>query len=70
MEARNPKSKYESGFRKGRGTMDPIVCLESEVWKAQVNKEVVIAVYFDVEKAYDLLWKEGLLIKMKRLGIS
>lgn len=50
--------------------MDPIVCLESEVRKAQMNKEVVITVYFDVERAYDLLWKEKLLIKMKRLGIS
>ncbi len=30
----------------------------------------LVAIYFDVEKAYDLLWKEGLLIKMKRLGIS
>lgn len=50
--------------------MDPIACLEAEVRKAQVNKEVVVAVFSDVEKAYDLLWKEGLFIKMKRLGIS
>lgn len=50
--------------------MDPMVCLESEVRKAQVNKERVVAVFFDVAKAYDLLWKKGLLIKMKRLRIS
>lgn len=34
--------------------MDSVMCLEAEVKKAQVNEEVVIAVFFDVEKAYDL----------------
>ena len=33
-----------SGFRKGRGTMDSVVCLEYDVRKAQVNKEVVVGV--------------------------
>ncbi len=30
-------SKYQSGFRKGRGTMDPIVCLGIEIRKAQIQ---------------------------------
>ncbi len=51
-------SKYQSGFRKGRGTMDPIVCLEIEIRKAQINKESVIAVFLDVEKAYDMMRRE------------
>lgn len=50
--------------------MDSVLCLESDIRKAQTNKEVVIAVFFDVEKAYDMLWKEGLLIKLKSLGIG
>ncbi len=56
-------SKYQSGFRKGRVTIDPTVCLENEIRKAQINKESVIAVFLDVEKAYDMMWREGLLIK-------
>lgn len=36
---------------------------------AQVNKECVVAVFFDLEKAYDMLWREGLLIKIHKLGI-
>lgn len=35
-----------------------------------MNKEVLIGVFLDVEKAYDMLWKEGLLIKLERLGIK
>lgn len=70
MESKGLFSAYQSGFRKGRGTMDSILCLEAAVRKAQTNKESVIAVFFDVEKAYDMLWKDGLLIKLDRLGIK
>jgi hypothetical protein len=48
--------------------MDPVLCLESEVRKDQVNKENVVAAFFDVEKAYDMMWKEGLLIKRDIMG--
>ncbi len=58
LEKRGLILKYQSGFRKGRGTMDPIVCLEIEIRKAQINKESVIAVFLDVEKAYDMTWRE------------
>lgn len=50
--------------------MDSVLCLESVIRKAQSNKESVIAVFFDIEKAYDMLWKDGLLIKLNELGIS
>jgi len=60
---------YQSGFRRGRGTMDPVVCLEETIRKAQVNKETVVAVFFDIEKAYDMMWSEGLLIKLNQMGV-
>ena len=48
MESNGLVSPYQSGFRKSRNTMDSIVCLESEIRKAQTNKEFVIAVFFDI----------------------
>ncbi len=69
LESKNLVSNYQSGFRKGRGTMDNVLCLESDIRKAQTNREMVIAVFFDIEKAYDMLWKEGLLIKLNKLGV-
>ena len=63
MESRGILSPHQSGFRRGRETMDPVMCLETEIRKAHVNKESVMAVFFDVEKAYDMVWKEGLMIK-------
>jgi ribonuclease HI len=50
--------------------MDSVLCLESEIRKAMANKEVLVGVFFDVEKAYDMLWKEGVLIKLDNMGIK
>uniref|UniRef100_A0A3B3CGC5 Reverse transcriptase domain-containing protein n=1 Tax=Oryzias melastigma TaxID=30732 RepID=A0A3B3CGC5_ORYME len=60
----------QSGFRTGRGTLDPVLCLENEISKARVNKEMVAAVFMDIEKAYDMMWKDGLMIKMRRMGVN
>lgn len=39
--------------------------------KAQDNKEMVVGIFYDIiEKAFDMLWKEGLLIKLEQLGIE
>ena len=70
LESRGLLSKFQSGFRHSRGTMDPVVCLDSDVRKAQVNREVVLAVFFDVEKAYDMVWIEGVLIRLRLLGVG
>lgn len=36
----------QSGFRRGRDTMDAVFCIEDEGRKAQVNEESVVAVFF------------------------
>lgn len=70
VETKGLIQNYQSGFRRGRGTMDPLVYLEDAIRRAQVNKESVVAVFFDIEKAYDMMWKEGLLIKLSHMGIK
>ena len=42
----------------------PVVALEDSIRKGQVNKETVLTVFFDIEKAYDMVWREGLLRQM------
>ena len=59
----------EIGFQSGRITIYSVVRLENDIRKAQVN-ESVIAVFLDIEKANDMVWKEGLLIKLRKLGVS
>lgn len=48
LESRGLITPYQSGFLNGRTTMDPVVCLENEIRKAQVNKESVLATFFDI----------------------
>ena len=45
LESRELVLSHQSGCRKGRGTMDPVLCLEAEVRKAQVNKETIVTVF-------------------------
>ncbi len=69
MEKQGMVTECQCGFRRGWGTMDAVVCLEDEIRKAQINKETVVSVFFDVEKAYDMLWREGLMINFYRMGV-
>lgn len=55
---------------KGRGTLDHFIWLETEIRKEQINKEAIMAIFFDVEKTYDMVWKEGWLIKLNIIGIG
>lgn len=38
--------------------------------KARVTIEIVGAVFFDMRQAYDMMWREGLLIKLQLIGIE
>jgi len=52
-------------FEKHRGTVAHLVRLESYIRDAFVQKQHVIAVFFDLEKAYDMAWKYGILQDLK-----
>lgn len=70
LESKGLIASYQGGFRRGRGTMDPVLRLEGDVRNALASKESVLAVFFDIEKAYDTMWKEGLLIQLHLVGVE
>ena len=53
LENNNTFSDSQSGFRKGRSTEDLILKLEHKVRASLVNKQVSIAVFFDLKQAFD-----------------
>jgi ribonuclease HI len=61
LEKNNCLSKHQSGFRRGRCTIDNIVDLERRVRNAFVKRNHLVAVFFDIEKAYDRTWRYGIL---------
>ncbi|CAF3471748.1 unnamed protein product [Rotaria socialis] len=69
MEENRMISPSQCGFRKGYGTLDALVRLESSVREGFLRGEFVVAVFLDIEKAYDSVWQHGLLIKLRELGL-
>ena len=69
LESNNLISPVQSGFRSERCTNDNLVRLETFIRDAFVAKEHVVAVFFDLEKAYDTTWRYGILRDLHDLGI-
>lgn len=70
LEEKHLLNEYQSGFRKGRSTTDALIKVTNDIEKTLNMKEVMVIVFFDIEKAYDSMWREGPLIKMNKLGIG
>ena len=47
-----------------------MIRLESFIRDAFVKKEHVVAVFFDLEKAYDTTWKHGIMKDLHKLGLK
>ncbi|GFX39904.1 putative RNA-directed DNA polymerase from transposon X-element [Trichonephila clavipes] len=53
LEKEKCVSPLQSGFRKGRSTLDNLVFLESQIRDAFVRRNHLVSLFFDIEKAYD-----------------
>ena len=69
LENKNLLANCQMGFRKYRSTQDHLVFLENYIQNSFANRSHVVAVSFDLEKAYDLTWRYGILKKMHEWGI-
>ena len=69
LESNNLITNLQSGFRKERSTVDQLIRLETWVREGLVNREHVVAIFFDLEKAYDTTWKYGILSDLFKAGL-
>jgi len=60
----------QSGFRERKRTTDHILCFHDAVQKSLANKHHLLAIFIDLEKAYDMVSKNVLLLKLLKLGIN
>ena len=70
LETNNVITDIQCGFRKNRSTVDQLVRLETYIRDAFVNKEHVVSIFFDLEKAYDTTWKYGILKDLHNIGLK
>ena len=59
----------QAGFRQHRSTEDQATYLSQEIEDALQDKKLTLAVWIDLEKAFDKVWKQGLRLKMLQCGI-
>jgi hypothetical protein len=59
----------QNAFRKGRSTDDHIFCISQVVRGRQRMKQATYVFFLDLRKAYDTVWRDGLLYKLWQLGI-
>ena len=51
LESKGHLTEFQNGFRLGRSTMESVAVLDQDVKKAFVNKEAIVGVFLDIEKA-------------------
>lgn len=62
--------KEQEGFRKFRGTQDALLRLTQDIYNGFNKNEHTAALFIDIEKAYDSVWRDGLMMKLKEMGIT
>ena len=70
LEAANLLAPEQAGFRQFRSTEDQATYLSQEIEDAFQEKKLVLAAWIDLQKAFDKVWMEGLLVKLLRNGIA
>ena len=59
----------QAGFRQYKSTEDQTTHLSQVIEDAFQAQKVVLTVFIDLQKAFDKVWKDGLLVKLLRCGI-
>ena len=70
LETNNFLPIEQSGFRRGRSTIDNLICLESEIRHAILNKQFLTAVFLDIDKAYDSCWHLTILKELETFNLK
>ena len=70
LETNDIIKNTQSGFRQKRQTMDHVVRLTHDVETCIKNNKINIAVFLDMQKAFDTLHKQGILLELKKIGVT
>ncbi|GBN27805.1 RNA-directed DNA polymerase from mobile element jockey [Araneus ventricosus] len=61
LERNNLLNQNQSGFRRGRSTLDNLLALETDIRLAFLQRKHLVAIFVHIEKAYDRTWRYGIL---------
>ena len=66
---KNVLVKEQCGGRRNRSTIDHLIRLEDAIRTAFARNEHYIAIFFDLERAYDMTWRGGILTDLYEIGM-
>ena len=69
LESQGLIAMPQSGFRPNRKTIDHLVQLQTDIRLALSHKLHTIALFFDLQKAYDTAWRYGVLRSLHDYGL-
>ena len=69
LEKESILTAEQAGFRQYRSTEDQTTHLAQVIEDAFQAKKVVLASFIDLQKAFDKVWKDGLVVKLLRVGV-
>ncbi|CAF1041935.1 unnamed protein product, partial [Brachionus calyciflorus] len=70
IEKNNLLPEEQAGFRKKRCTQDHILRLNQSIIQGFNEKKITGAIFFDLEKAFDKVSHQGLIEKLKSIGLN
>ena len=63
-------SPNQSGFKPGDSCINQLLPITHEIYKSSDDGLEVRGIFLDISKAFDKVWNQGLLHKLKQNGIS
>ena len=66
----NLLSRNQSGFRSGDSCINQLLSINHEILYAFDKGLELRAIFLDISKAFDKVWHDGLIFKLRKNGIS
>ena len=70
LEKHNILNNSQNGFRKHRNCLDHVCSLDTFIRESFIKDFHTIAIFFDLQKAYDTTWKFGIVKDLHQAGIK
>ena len=70
LETNSALSPTQTGYRQFRNTEDQLTYLSQDIENAFQDRKKVLAIFFDLSRAFDTVWKEGLHLKLLQAGVT
>ena len=69
LEKNGLLAKQQCGYRSNKSTVDHLVRLRTFIRDAFIQNQHLVAVFFDLQKAYNTIWKYGILQDLHNMGL-